>query len=207
MSEEVVMQGVLERTIEVTIVANGLGIEQGQAFPSITVDFGTISGTETDVQVNGTSVTRNGVANILTKTAYDARTNKIATMSDLPKVPTISTNVAKDKEDNNKTTGAKAVYDEIHPAVESLQPARGMLPNVMYNFGTLVDHTQFSMASASNNAIVNHWYWTFDTPSTAPTITWPAAITSWFGGSAPTINAGKHYEISVLNGIGCWMEV
>ena len=38
----------------------------------------------TDVQINGTSVTNNGVANIKTNTAYNASTNKIATMSDVP---------------------------------------------------------------------------------------------------------------------------
>ena len=53
---------------------------------------------------------------------------------------------------------------------------------------------------------MNHYYWTFDTPATAPTITWPAGITSWAGGSAPTINASKHYEISVLNGVGAFLE-
>lgn len=40
-------------------------------------------GTATDVQINGTSITSNNVANIITETAYDASTNKIATMSDL----------------------------------------------------------------------------------------------------------------------------
>jgi hypothetical protein len=102
---------------------------------------------------------------------------------------------------------SKCVYSEVHPAVGSSQPAGGMLPNVMYNLGTLTGTVTFSMASATDNTIINHWYWTFGTSSTAPTITWPQAITSWYGGSAPTINASKHYEISVLNGIGVAMEV
>lgn len=36
-----------------------------------------------DVQVNGTSVVEDGVANIVTNTAYDEDSNKIATMSDV----------------------------------------------------------------------------------------------------------------------------
>ena len=40
-------------------------------------------GTTTDVQINGTSITSEGVANILTETAYSS-SNKIATVSDLP---------------------------------------------------------------------------------------------------------------------------
>lgn len=41
-------------------------------------------GTATDVQIDGTSITSLGVANILTESLYDSATNKIATMSDVP---------------------------------------------------------------------------------------------------------------------------
>ena len=41
-------------------------------------------GTATDVQIDGTSITSLGVANILTESLYDEATNKIATMSDVP---------------------------------------------------------------------------------------------------------------------------
>ena len=45
----------------------------------------TISGgTATDVQIDGTSITSLGVANILTESLYDEATNKIATMNDVP---------------------------------------------------------------------------------------------------------------------------
>lgn len=43
-------------------------------------------GSSTDVQINGTSITNEGIANILTNTAYDSSTNKIATMSDIPNI-------------------------------------------------------------------------------------------------------------------------
>lgn len=39
-------------------------------------------GTATDVQINGTSITSNNVANIVTNSAYNASSNKIATMAD-----------------------------------------------------------------------------------------------------------------------------
>lgn len=41
-------------------------------------------GTATDVQINGTSITSSGTANIITEGTYNSSTNKIATMSDLP---------------------------------------------------------------------------------------------------------------------------
>ncbi len=45
-------------------------------------------GSSTDVKINGTSITSNDEADIQTEGTYNATTNKIATMSDLPTVPT-----------------------------------------------------------------------------------------------------------------------
>lgn len=114
--------------------------------------------------------------------------------------------------DNAPTSGSNnlvksgGVYSEIHPTIGTTQPSGGFLPNVLYNLGELTGSVTFALATPADNTIVNHYYWTFETGSTAPTITWPSGI-SWVGGSAPTINADKHYEISVLNGIGTSMEV
>ena len=53
-------------------------------------------GSATDVQVNGTSIVSSGVANLVTNTAYNASSNKLATMSDIPSAdvtgPSSSTN-------------------------------------------------------------------------------------------------------------------
>lgn len=99
------------------------------------VDNHSSGGTATDVQVNGTSITSSNVANIVTESAYNASSNKIATMSDLPSVPvtdvtvggtsvvssgtavvpaiptvpTISTDIASDATSDTKTTSPKAV--------------------------------------------------------------------------------------------------
>lgn len=59
----------------------------GQGGQSWQTPSGGGGGAATDVQVNGTSITSNNVANIITNTAYNASSNKIATMSDLPSVP------------------------------------------------------------------------------------------------------------------------
>lgn len=102
---------------------------------------------------------------------------------------------------------SKAVYDAMNPAAGTSQPSGGFVPNVFYKLGEISGSVTFALASPSDSNILNHYYWTFETGTTAPTITWPAGITSWLGGSAPTINANKHYEISVIEGIGTFMEV
>lgn len=141
----------------------------------------------TDVTVGGTSVVSGGVAVI-------------------PAIPTVPTIDSAPTASSTNLVTSGGVYSEVHPAVASSQPASGFAPNVMYNLGTLSGNTTFALATPSDANIVNHYYWTFDTSSTAPTITWPSGL-SWFGGSAPTINASKHYEISVLDGIAVAMEV
>lgn len=90
-------------------------------------------------------------------------------------------------------------------AVETSNPSGGFLPDVVYSLGTLSGTITFSLASPITGN-VNHYFWMFNTSSTAPTITWPAGLT-WADGSAPTVAASKHYEISVLNGIAYYSEV
>ena len=124
----------------------------------------------------------------------------------IPTVPTISTNIVTDKASDAKTASPKAVYNEIHPAKGSSQPSGGFVANTMYVLGTITGSVTFSLATPSDSNIVNHYYWTFDTSSTAPTITWPSGL-SWYGGSAPTVSASKHYEISVMNNVAISMEV
>lgn len=108
--------------------------------------------------------------------------------------------------DETKYPSTKAVYDGIHPSIESSQPQNGFLPNILYVLGELTGNITFTLATPADATIVNHYYWTFDTGNTAPTITWPNGIT-WIDGAAPIINSNKHYEISVLNNIGMFVEV
>lgn len=65
-------------------------------------------GTSTDVRINGTSITDNNVANIVTEGAYNALTNKIATMSDLPN----DANVVH-KTGNETIAGVKTFTDNV----------------------------------------------------------------------------------------------
>lgn len=82
-------------------------------------------------------------------------------------------------------------------------PVGGMLPNVLYELGT-IGNTTISLA-AGTAGMLNHYYFTFETGNAAPTITWPSL--TWVDGSAPTINADKHYEVSVLDGYALYVEL
>jgi hypothetical protein len=81
-------------------------------------------------------------------------------------------------------------------------------PNKVYQLGTLTGSVTIpafaSVQSGDTEAKI--WCFTFSTSTTAPTITWPAGITGWSGGSAPTINASESYEVTVMDGIGVIIE-
>ena len=127
-------------------------------------------------------------------------------------VPTISTNVATDKADNTKTAGAKAVYDEVHPATQSSIPNGGLLPNIEYKLGTLTGSVSIDLASPSDSSVSNEYNFEFDVKSSVPTVSWDSSILSWAGkpldsNGQPSLSlAGTgyyhHYEFSVKNGMG-----
>lgn len=119
----------------------------------------------------------------------------------------LSQSVPTDRTSTTKYPSVKAVFDEVHPAIGASIPSGGLLPNVFYELGELTGSVTIDLATPSVPGILNHYYFTFETGNTAPTITWGALITSWYGGSAPTISAGKHYEVSVINGVAVYMEV
>lgn len=99
-----------------------------------------------------------------------------------------------------------AVYQFANTWKVTSYPSNGFRPNVFYVLGTVTGTKTWALASPDDNNIMNHYFWTFETGSTAPTITWPSGLT-WPGGSPPAILPNKHYEISVLNNIVAWMEV
>ena len=71
-------------TLTITQGGTTKGTFTANAGTDVTIDLDAGGGSSTDVQINGTSITSNGVANIVTNTAYNASSNKIATMSDVP---------------------------------------------------------------------------------------------------------------------------
>ena len=93
------------------------------------------------------------------------------------------------------------------PVVDASTIPASMDADKVYQYGTLAGDTTFPALNQPTDLTVVHVYcWTFTTPATAPTITWPSAITSWAGGSAPTINASKSYEVSVMDGFATIIE-
>lgn len=115
---------------------------------------------------------------------------------------TVDTNTYLTQHQDISGKADKVVY------VDASTPPSTMDSNKVYQYGTLSGDTTFPAFTAvsSGDTEIKIWCWTFTTPSTAPTITWPAGITAWNGGQAPTISANKQYEVSVMDGIACIVE-
>jgi hypothetical protein len=120
-----------------------------------------------------------------------------------------SGNLAGLDSDGNLTDSGKKASDFATPipVVDASTIPASMDADKVYQYGTLSGDTTFPALNTPTDLTVAHVYcWTFTTPATAPTITWPSAITSWAGGSAPTINASKSYEVSVMDGLATIIE-
>lgn len=111
-------------------------------------------------------------------------------------------------------TGAD-VWGAIHPQVYTSLPSNRVLPNRLNRLGTITGSKTWYLADAAfmqsggyvyDSNTANHYFWTFETGATPPTITWPSGLI-WPGGLPPAILPNKHYEISVLDNIVAWMEV
>lgn len=132
------------------------------------------------------------------KAAFVSKTDAVAANAvDIDSTPTASST-------NLVTSGG--VYDEVHPATGSSQPAGGMLPNKLYKLGTLTGNVSIAFASPSDNTVENEYKFSFTAGSTAPTITWPNSITKWAGNALdsglPNVEADTYYEVSVVDGMG-----
>ena len=80
----------------------------------------------------------------------------------------------------------------------------GIEPNAVYDLGTLTGTVSFTLVPGVATNIVNHYYWTFETGTVPPTVTWPSGIIKWAGNclvnGTPSLVANAHYEVSVMNG-------
>lgn len=153
-------------------------------------------------QVNSDWNADSGVAQILNKPTIPDVSGKADKV-----VGATSGDVATLDGNGNLTDSGLSVFDFFVMVEDASTPPASMSPNTVYQYGTLSGDTTFPpLATPTEPDIANVYCWTFTTPATAPTITWPVAITDWAGGSAPIINASMKYEVSVMDGVATIIE-
>lgn len=79
------------------------------------------------------------------------------------------------------------------PVVAKADAETTLVPNRVYEI-TVGDTLTLTLTAAEDTTIVNEWQGSFDTGSTAPTVTWPADVI-W--ADTPVVAANTHYEFSI----------
>lgn len=74
-------------------------------------------------------------------------------------------------------------------------------PNTFYKFGEVASLT--ITLAAEESGIVNEYMFEFVSGSTATTLSLPDTI-KWSGGNAPTIEANKTYQVSIVNNLAVY---
>ena len=86
----------------------------------------------------------------------------------------------------------------IYPVVPMTDATAELLPNTFYRWGEIAT-LSITLATPTNEAITNEYCFEFTSGETATTLTVPGDI-KW--AQAPSIEAGKTYQVSILHGIG-----
>ena len=152
-------------------------------------------GSSTDVQINSTSITSGGVANIQTKGTYNASTNKIATESDLPPAITITTTSGSESVSdgtNMLNFGANAFNSTTIPTsyVSSLNGNTGAITKVPIQSSTTTTADKVLLSTSTANSV--SWSSSAKGSTTKPVYLNSSGVLSegstYAGGTAVTLN-------------------
>lgn len=86
----------------------------------------------------------------------------------------------------------------VYPVVSMTDATAELAPNTFYQWGEIAA-LSITLATPTNEAITNEYCFEFVSGSTATTLTVPDTI-RW--AQEPSIDTGKTYQVSILNGIG-----
>lgn len=81
-----------------------------------------------------------------------------------------------------------------------------LTPNILHIWGTVASLT-LTLATPTNNTIVNEYMIEFTSGSTATTLSLPATVTWAEAGGDISVEANKTYQISIVNNIGLWTAI
>ena len=163
---------------KLTIGRNGTKIDEFTANSASDVNIN-ISVPVDDVQVNGTSILSSGIANLITNTAYNSSTNKIATMSDIPSPNIMTVYLKADYTMPNSNT----VYDLTNTAVSSSIGSKLTFSNGKIVIGAGVSKVKVSYTAktiSSANATRTFTYLMQDISGTATALSQEG---HWYGGT------------------------
>ena len=86
------------------------------------------------------------------------------------------------------------------PVQTTTTSSQALTPNVYYKWTNAPTRLTITLETPSNTSIVNNYMFEFTASSSGCTLSVPSTI-KWINGTAPSIEAGKTYQISIINNL------
>ena len=100
------------------------------------------------------------------------------------------------------TEQVRNMLDEAIPVeVESVtSTSKSIEPNKYYKWTSAMSSLTITLATPTNTSILNNYMFEFTTSSSGCTLNVPSTV-KWANGEAPTIEASKTYQVSIINNL------
>ena len=85
-------------------------------------------------------------------------------------------------------------------------PSETLEPNILYVFTGQLATLDFTLNPPSDSDIECEYHLFFETDGGGCSVNWPSNIIEWRDRITPTIQGGKHYEISIEEGLASFSE-
>ena len=145
-------------------------------------------GTVTGVKING--VTKAPSGGIVDLGTIDIPENTIdAEMSDTS-TNAVQNNIIKSYIDSNCNI----------PIETTTSSSKSLTPNIYYRWTNTPSYLTITLATPSNSNILNNYMFEFTASSSGCSLSLPSSI-KWINGTAPSIEASKTYQISIINNL------
>lgn len=106
--------------------------------------------------------------------------------------------ISQSKLDLNLNT---VLNDIVTISVESVtSTSKSIEPNKYYKWTSAMSSLTITLATPSNTSILNNYMFEFTTSSSGCTFNVPSTV-KWANGEAPTIEASKTYQVSIINNL------
>lgn len=142
--------------------------------------------------------------------AFDFRTTNITNSSeviieivyDFATIKEVENKIETTTNTLNTSISTKSDKFKVQNITSSFSGSYTFQPNIYYVIDQKSDITTytFSLATPSDNSIVNEYFIQFTTPSAGCALVVPSSI-KWLNGETPIMQGGKTYQISIINNL------
>lgn len=98
------------------------------------------------------------------------------------------------------TEQVRNMLDEAVPVESVTSTSKSIEPNKYYKWTSAMSSLTITLATPANTSRLNNYMFEFTTSSSGCTLNVPSTI-KWANGEAPTIEASKTYQVSIINNL------